>query len=239
MGTAAVTKKVVPVSSAQSNGHSVNNPSKILIRPDDRVFIVGATGTGKTTIVQTLLARRPWVVILDPKHQFSLRSNARRTSTRGDKTEFVTSDLRKAINFDEPTPIIYRPGLLECKRGCPEFWEWIWQRENTVVYVDEVIAVSPAVNIPLAYGRCIQMGRSKNIGVWSATQRPARIPINLMSEAEHYIAFELRNPADIKRVAEFTDPVVLQDRATGHDFWYYSVRQRIPMKLNRDMMKVK
>jgi energy-coupling factor transporter ATP-binding protein EcfA2 len=206
----------------------------IRIKPNDRVLILGATGSGKSTLSTILLVHHPYHVVLDPKHQFTYQRGVRILS--GDQC--ITSDLNEAYKYDEPYPVIYRPSVNECKDGCAAFWDWIWYRRNCIVYVDEVMAVSPSVNMPFGYQRAVQMGRSHDIGVWSTSQRPARIPQNLISESEHIIAFELRNPNDIKRVADFTDPIILSDRATKHDFWYYNVRDREPIKLNGRHIRV-
>lgn len=227
----------VDAANAASVDISASRQPGINIRREDRVFIVGTTGSGKTHLCTILLARLPWVVVLDPKHQFHLPRGRNRRN--GEPNALVTSNLTVASKWDDPLPIIYRPSVAECKQGCDEFWDWIWYRKQTIVYVDEVMAVSPSVNMPYGYMRCVQMGRSAGIGVWSATQRPARIPQNLISESEHYIAFELRNPRDLRRVADFTDPIIEADRARDHDFWYYDVRKRKPMKLNANMLRVK
>lgn len=222
-----------------ANAQSVKSSEKsdsgrIRIRRSDRVFIVGKTGSGKSTLATTLLHRLPWVVVLDPKHQFTF---PRRNNRRSDI--LVTKNLSEAARFDEPYPIIYRPDVREARSGCDDFWGWIWDREETIVYVDEVMSVAPTINMPYGYQRAIQQGRAKNIGVWSATQRPARIPVNLLTEAEHVITFELRALNDLKRMAEYTDPIIMEEPVKGHDFYYYSVREENVLRLNRDMVKIK
>lgn len=225
------------VSDVDASDSKTGSPAhRIKVRQNDRVFIVGKTGSGKTTLVTILLVQVKFPVILDPKHQFSFRDVIKNFRS---ENEFITSDLKEAIRIDYDIPIIYRPSITECKAGCPTFWEWILYRENCIVYVDEVIAVSPSVNMPYGYARAVQMGRGKNIGVWSATQRPARIPQNLLSESEHVIAFELRNPVDIKRIADYTDPIIINERATDHDFWYYNVRDKKPIMLNANQVRIK
>lgn len=201
----------------------------ITVRAGDRAFFVGTTGSGKTHLAEKLLSDRKDVIVVDPKHGFEWKTR------RG----VITSDFREAVRHPGPDPLIYRPSLAECAAGIPWFWVWVWARENTLVYVDEVTAITKPTTIPYEFARCIQMGRSKNIGVWCGTQRPARVPIVILSESEHDFIFRLRNPADAKRMAEYSDPKILSDPARGHDFWYYGDRDQVLQKMTADNIRVK
>lgn len=223
--------KRATVSDVELNEYS-DTKGRITILRSDRVLFVGKTGSGKTTAATTLLAQVPWAVVLDPKHQFELSNSVSKSATRLTHPTLTTTRLDMAVKWDKPGQIIYRPDETECKEGCKKFWDWIFWRENTIVYVDEVIAVSPPSNMPRGYLRAVQMGRGKNIGVWSATQRPARIPQNLISESENFFIFELRNPNDLERVADFSDPIVEEQPISGHDCWYYNTREGQPRIVN-------
>jgi hypothetical protein len=216
-------------SPASSSGGSGSPSTRPIVRRSDRLFIVGATGTGKTTLATIMLAPLTHIVVIDPKWHFSFHNPPFvRKPKHGDP--LVTSDLRKAERWDSPAPIVYRPEEGECSAGCPAFWRWIWDRENTIVFVDEVTLISRPYDLPSGYKRCVQQGRSRTIGVWSCTQRPAKVPTILLSEAEHFIAFETRAPQDLKRVTEYTTPEIGRDPATGYDFWYYGHRDKRPIK---------
>lgn len=216
--------------------------ARIEIMPSDRVFIVGTTGSGKSTLAQRLLARRKYLVVLDPKHQFSLDNTPKKTSKVNSKSDnadvLITSDLKECYKWESPKPIIYRPSLMECDAGLPQFWSWIWGRGNTLVYVDEVLRITPPVNIPRGFATCIQMGRSRDIGIWCATQRPARIPIPILSESEHDFIFRLRHPADLKRMADYTDPEIIRNPVANHDFWYYNDREQLLFKGNSENLRI-
>lgn len=205
----------------------------ISIRAGDRCFIVGTTGSGKTYLARKLLSPQSDVIVVDPKHGFEWESVPKHGGG------VITSDFREVVRHEGPAPLIYRPSLSECSVGIPWFWVWIWSRENTIVYVDEVSAITKPTTIPYEFARCIQMGRSKNIGVWCGTQRPARVPIVILSEAEHDFVFRLRNPADAKRMAEYTDPEILRNPAHGHECWYYGDRDQVLVKTTADSIRVK
>jgi uncharacterized protein DUF87 len=203
--------------------------TKIQIRASDRVAIVGATGTGKSTVAACLLARRKFTVILDPKRDFKFPKSI--NPRYG--TAFTTSIPTDVISYDLPGPVIYQPESREVKSGLGWFWDWVWWRENMTVYIDELFLVKKNTQ-ELFYGheRSIMQGRSKNISVWSSFQRPARVPIIPLSESEHVFTFRLRHPADIRRMAEYTDKEIENDPVTGHDFWYYGDRSQILVKSN-------
>jgi hypothetical protein len=204
----------------------------ISIRAGDRCFIVGTTGSGKTYLAEKLLSVRADVVVVDPKHGFEWETH---TYGKGVTTE----DFREVVRHEGPAPLIYRPSLSECALGIPWFWVWVWNRTNTIAYVDEVTAITTPTKIPYEFARCIQMGRSKQIGVWCGTQRPARVPIVILSEAEHDFIFRLRNPADSKRMAEYSDPAILADPARGHDFWYYGDRDQVLLKTDAKHIRIR
>src|SRR5688572_28829255 len=130
----------------------------ITIKAGDRCFLVGTTGSGKTHLAEKLLRGLNDVVIVDPKHQFEFKG----PTTYGKAV--ITEDFREVVRHEGPGPLIYRPSLKECSDGIPWFWIWVWGRENTRVYVDEVTSITKPVNIPWEFGRVLTQGRSKNIG---------------------------------------------------------------------------
>lgn len=110
-------------------------------------------------------------------------------------------------------------------------FSWAYSRGNLTLYIDEILPLvtrlSGAVWQSSDMAQVIQMGRTRNVGLWISTQRPARIPINVITESEHDFIFNLRNKADRERMAEYTDEVTMTRRPTGHGFWYYSDRDQI------------
>lgn len=186
----------------------------ITIKRNDRAIFLGATGSGKTTLAKALMYGLKNVAIIDPKRTFRLPESWSPTTT--DDREIVET-------WDKSTPLIYRPDAESLRRPDASDWffEWAFNRGNTLVYVDEAMLVTNGTNPPIFYAACIQQGRERGVGVWHATQRPSRVPIVLLSESEHVFAFRLRNPDDRKRVADYTDFKILQKEAIGHGFWYY------------------
>jgi hypothetical protein len=190
----------------------------VSIARSERVFAVGATGSGKTSLIKLLLLGQLHIAILDTKHRFTWGAAGNRAWQTPPVT---TADLSVVLRHRGPHPLIYRPALSEMTTGCNKFFSWVYSRGGTLVYVDEVLPIVRPTWLAPAYAQCLQLGRELEIGTWSGTQRPAKVPLILLTEAEHDLIFRLRNPADRKRMADYTDPKILTRNPEGHEFWYY------------------
>lgn len=191
-------------------------PNKFVIGRNDRVFIVGTTGSGKTSLSKAMLYGKPNVVVLDPKRTFTLPDAWAHS---------IYSDMGALSEHPDTTTAIYRPEIAEMEKGCEEFFEWIFERGNTLVYIDEVMRVTNAHRIGRGYATILQLGRERGISCWSATQRPANIPLVIMTESEHYFVFRLRNEDDRKRLYSYTGAdEFLKIPRDEHGFYYYNDR---------------
>lgn len=163
--------------------------------PGDRVALVGQTGSGKTTLARVLLRNRAYVAVLDSK------------GTLGPDTGWVgyklVTTMRAAIRASE-AKIIYRPPYADVADGgeIERFFQWVYTRGHTTVYVDELGAVTRGDVYPWWYGAGLTRGRELGVEVWSGTQRPTRIPQVTLSESEHVYAFRLRLDQDRLRVEQ-------------------------------------
>lgn len=179
---------------------------------DERAVLVGRTGSGKTTLAEHLLRHYAFAVVLDPK---------RRITWEG----FDRQESLQAVSHSKFSHVIYAPTWEEQwdykPEAVEEFFRWIFHRENTMLYVDEVMRVSRGDVIPSYYLACVTQGREIGVGVISSTQRPKKIPQVILSEAEHYYVFPLQLSQDRDRVLEVTGETVPLVR--GHEFAYKRV----------------
>lgn len=119
-------------------------------------------------------------------------------------------DLKKFGNAkDENGPvnpkIIYQPNIFENNfEFLEKFFEWVYLRKNTLLYVDEAMSVCEGRNIPFYYKGILTRGGERGIGCFSATQRPMEISNTILSESEFYFVFQLKMDGDREKVEKIT-----------------------------------
>jgi energy-coupling factor transporter ATP-binding protein EcfA2 len=169
--------------------------------PTDRAAFVGQTGSGKTTLAQRLLATRAYVVVLDGKGTL----------------DWPGYDFQRSLNDamkSKAARILYRPTYEELADVDTQdaFFEWIFRRRNTTVYVDELATVTQGDQYPFHFGACFTRGRELNIETWCSTQRPTRIPQIVLSESEHVYCFRLRlyqDRAKVEQTAQIPESAIV------------------------------
>lgn len=178
--------------------------------PTNRALIVGQTGSGKTTLgrcfVRDALDRRErFVVVID------MKGTLRWSFPDLEKRERDPLVVHQAITLDSAVKsrarlVIYRPSYRESQDEATQgaLWEWLYRRHHTTIYVDETAAVTNGDVYPFYYGAVLMRGRELGLELWSATQRPLRIPQVVLSESEDVYAFRLRLPQDRQRVEQLT-----------------------------------
>jgi hypothetical protein len=159
----------------------------------DRVFLAGQTGSGKTTLARVLLKERLHVAVLDVKGRMRWPGYV------------IVTDLATLSKIDpkKVQKIIYKPTYddLQNEEKINQFFRWVYDRNNTTLYVDELAGIANGNNYPYYYGACLMRGREKGIEVFSGTQRPIDIPQVAISESEHVYCFRLRLPQDRQKIA--------------------------------------
>jgi hypothetical protein len=201
------------------------------ILSNDRVFITGRTGSGKTVLAKYLLSNVSRLVVLDGKG----------TLGNWGLSEWDKNSIKKLrTGLEVRTRVTIEPS-----RDKSEIWEEVlrevWEAQNCTVYIDEVYLVVDPGKRPSNYLVAIwTAGRELGIGGFAASQRPSLIPMFIISEADHYFNFRLSLENDRKRMAEFMTDTVLQPIVDKYGFYYMAATDDYPMYIKKlDTTKLK
>lgn len=192
-------------------------------RRSDRIYITGATQTGKTHLARALFASlRPPRLVIDPKDD--------ETATGG-----VYPDRRQAVTFHDPA----RLPTAEVARFVPRDPDDLaaydavlaqaFARPGLFTWIDEAGVVLPAAGAPRAGRRLVTQGASRGNGLLALHQRPVEVARAVIANAEQVIAFTLYHPDDRAHLAAIAGiPPALLDAEMGnlhpHGFLWYSRR---------------
>lgn len=186
------------------------------LRPaaNERAILVGATGTGKTTLGRQLLQAYDTILVIDSKCTFG--------GKRGEPGYRMVSNPTGLRWCGKRTKLIqYRPD--EESNSVADYdavYKWAYRRNEIMVYTDEAFLVHHGAYAPDYLRNCCTCGRELGIGMITGTQRPKGIDLRIMTEAEVFYSFALRHRDDRKRMAEMMGEEVMEEPAE-HAFWYW------------------
>lgn len=106
----------------------------------------------------------------------------------------------------------------------------VWARRRPLlIWLDEARIAAPSTGPPRHLVTVVTQGRAAGIGHIACAQRPAWIAGELLSEADHLMAFPTHHPRDLDRLAEVmsvppADVRAWFGRLRRHGFLHYDVR---------------
>ena len=199
------------------------------IPTNKHVLICGMTGTGKSFLCENYLRNYEYVVKLDTKNETDERYLDNRSAWEGLEEGKDFTVVRKLEDLDtvETKKIIYVPDYDEQTiDNFNQFFRWIFERGNTILWIDELMSIGTATSYPKELGRLLTQARSKNVGVWMCTQRPSGIPLICTANTSYIFAFACALPADRKRLVETSGIPRMVEMPEGYNFWYYKMGER-------------
>lgn len=203
------------------------------IPANKHVLVCGMTGTGKSFLCENYLRGYKYVVKLDTKDETDERYMQGKSAWEGleEGKDFTVCRTIGALDDIETDKIIYVPPYEEqTDEVFNAFFNWVFERGNTILWIDELMSVGTVQRFPRALGRIMQQGRSKGVGVWACTQRPSGIPAIVPASCSYFFVFDMALPQDRKKLVETTGMPQMMEMPTGYNFWYYKMGDRKTVK---------
>jgi len=177
------------------------------IRGSQRVFIVGKTRSGKSTIARYLLKEvirsGGRVFIIDPKKDWMGRPPNRKPYGE------LSKDFRGSVD----NPILRSSFDPTIRVAIYEPSEWDKNMDNicidairtgyTTIYIDEIKQLVPATFAPKQLQIAYTQGAAAGVGVWGGVQRPKGIPEVMKDQAEVWIIFRVKKLEDRAEIATY------------------------------------
>ena len=193
-------------------------------RYSERLLFLGSNGVGKSVLIREMLSKYPRSVSVDTKGDFEPIQ------------PFVVVDNPDDRRLYNENTVVYRPRP-EFKTGAhldnvlgrlfARAQETYDVKNRTqlrpfVVNIDEGLAFSKRGHTANLAEIAVS-GRSLNIGLWVASQRPVWIPVEVRSEAWRLYVFYLAYEEDEKEVLKLTKGRLtlkqLQEGFDNYSFW--------------------
>ena len=173
-------------------------------RQGEHVSLLGATGTGKTTLASAILAIRQYVVVIAVKRRDETLELFRKEGYRVIRKWPPTYPLRHVIFWVKPDSLSDDMGKqsVAIHRALND----IYLSGGWCVYMDEVGYLAGSLGLGKDVGVLLNQARSNHVSVVVAMTRPAsviaRIPKEALNQARHVVIFKYTNIDEIEACAK-------------------------------------
>lgn len=205
---------------------------------DDRMFVAGMTGSGKTTfIMKVLLAKfkqesSTIFVILDTGNQWE---SQKQSTLKYKKDKPIEITNRTNLKSLEPGYIyVYRPkpnGYTDGFVG--KIFTWAFKAKQVCIVIDEARSFSKGALMQPELDMIVHQGRKRHVCTIIGSQRPSAIPLDFVTEAQYFAVFHLHNVNDRERLASWISPNFYIE-VDGHNFQFWKPEMKEPVLIRQD-----
>lgn len=194
------------------------------LKSNERFCVVGKTGSGKTYLAKRLI----WdafdhCIFYDWKHHHYDELNAPVLQTVDEvRQALAPDDLERRVS-----KFVFAPKGLGMETW-NEVCKIAWDAGNIHILSDELKGIyqNNGRTSPISkyHEYILTRGRVRGVGITGVSQRPKKIPMETISEAEHLFIFRLNLKDDRDRVAEVIgrEGGIKAGKLSHHHFLYYN-----------------
>ena len=164
----------------------------------EHIIFCGTTGSGKTYLAEEMLKNYDRYFVFD--------------------THGVFKDLEGAVLIKSPMNLKKKLKAFDKIRFVPDlefrtkaFYNAVIKTlftdkagKNKIIYVDEIFHLGYAQSFPDWLSKGISTARQRKTSLWTSSQRPANIPMAIITESRRIYLFYLSYAEDIKKISKFT-----------------------------------
>lgn len=182
--------------------------------PNQRMLIVGTTGSGKSVLERHLLRLYSRSIVVDPKGTLG---GGERGGGHLPGYELAKSPRELERLSRRHEHVQYRPEIRwQNQADWERIFSYIYRRGHTMLAIDELFDVHHWNRPPDSLRRCLTSGRELGIGFIGCTQRPRGIDRRIITESEIFAVFHLRDPDDRR----FLQARIGPGRLPPYGFWW-------------------
>lgn len=169
-------------------------------RAGEHVGMIGPTGQGKTTLLLNLLPIHPFVVVFATKpHDATMDGLI--------STGYLKMDRWRSIDpYHYPRRVLWpdatRMNAVTTQRQVfHEAFEKIYREKGWTVAVDETWYVANKLGLEEDIKTYLLQARSLGISLMCATQRPAKVPVEIYDQSTHLFFWRDNDETNLKRMS--------------------------------------
>lgn len=195
----------------------------------EHVTLVGPTGCGKTTAALALLPRRRHKCVIATKPRDPLINDLRRKGYHITRTWPPPSYVTDVVFWPE----ISRLGNASKQRiQIANALARIYKTGAWAVYMDELRYVTQTLGLRRLVEMLWLQGRSLNISLIGATQRPSWVPLEAYDQATHLFIWRETDARNLARLGDIggVDTKLIRTivpNLSKHDFLYINTRDGV------------
>lgn len=190
--------------------------SRTQVKADERIAVIGMTGSGKSVytqhLVKSFLKNGAKMLLYDPELQYT--HLIRPANNKPAPSIYSNFHYTKYPNL-----LLYQPSIVDDREEFDKVAEWVFNTGDMVFIVESLgFFAKPQKGLTPSFKKCVHWGRGQGIGIIWTARRPSEVHKDAF-QCRHLFLFHTPIPNDIKYLRDIIgdDAKELKDIP----FWHY------------------